>query len=68
MKKSKEDLQELWLFNFALESEDGEKLDYAKPYELMDVIISWAESNGCQIGGGFRPPKKGEFEGPFSYK
>ena len=54
--------EEVWLFNFALESEDGNKLERNKANDLMDVIIQWAEKNGCQIGGGYRAPTKGEFD------
>ena len=55
--------EQVWLFNFALESENGEPLERIKANDLMEFIIQWAEKNGCQVGGGYRAPKDGEFDG-----
>lgn len=55
--------EKVWLFNFALEDEKGKALERDKANDLMDFIIQWAEKNGCQVGGGYRAPKKGEFDG-----
>ena len=54
--------EEVWLFNFALEGEALGKIERKKAEELMEVIIEWAENNGCQVGGGYRAPRQGEFE------
>lgn len=43
-----------WLFDFGLEKVDGTTISVETAEELIDVIIAWAESNDCQIGGGYR--------------
>jgi hypothetical protein len=58
----KKNSEEVWLFKFALESENGEKLERKKTDELMDTIIAWAEKNNCQIGGGYRKPSNDEVD------
>lgn len=55
------DSQEAWLFKFCIETVSGEKLERAKAEALMEKILSWAEQNECQIGGGFRVPKEKDF-------
>jgi hypothetical protein len=59
----KNEFEKVWLFNFALESEDGKPLGRDKANDLMEYIIQWAEENDCQVGGGYRAPKDGEFDG-----
>lgn len=54
--------EDAWLFRFAIESENVTRLERRKAQQLMDCITEWAESNGCQIGGGYHAPKKGEFD------
>lgn len=46
------------IFNFGLESPDGNKIGIEKGSELLEMITLWAEKNNCQIGGGFYRPKK----------
>ena len=52
--------EKVWLFRFALESEDGEMVGQEVPEALLDYIVRWAEKRGCQIGGGYRHPSKDE--------
>lgn len=42
-----------WKFNFCLERGNGERLPEKKARKLMEIIISWAEENSCQVGGGY---------------
>ncbi|WP_420552293.1 hypothetical protein [Tenacibaculum aiptasiae] len=42
-----------WEFKFCLEKANGERLSEKKARELMEVIISWAEENSNQVGGGY---------------
>ena len=54
---SDEELQPVWLFRFALESETGVPISQSVAEELLDLIVRWAEENECQVGGGYRPPR-----------
>ena len=56
----KDDLQESWIFNFALEKSDGSKCERLISEDLMRKIINWVEEQDCQIGGGYRPPDENE--------
>ena len=56
------DTEEVWLFKLFLESDNGEELHFKNANELMDLIILWAEKNGCQIGGGYRKPNEKDLE------
>ncbi len=56
-------MEDCWLFSFALEKQNGKKLEESKAYELIELITSWSIENGLQIGGGYRAPKPGEFDG-----
>ncbi|WP_408029162.1 hypothetical protein [Tenacibaculum xiamenense] len=42
---------------FCLETEDEISIDEQKAYKLMSLIITWAEENHNQIGGGYHPIK-----------
>ena len=52
----------VWIFYFTLEREDGADLKRDVANRLFEKILEWAESNNCQIGGGYRVPKKEELE------
>jgi hypothetical protein len=54
--------EQLWIFRFALEREDGAPVERELPERLLGEIVRWAEANGCQIGGGYRPPSADEAE------
>ena len=56
-------MEDVWLFNFALEKRGGKKLVESKANELLDLITLWSEENGFQIGGGYRAQDPGEFDG-----
>lgn len=50
--------KEYWAFRFCMEAEDGSPVDRSKAEELLGVILDWVESQGLQIGGGYRAPVK----------
>ncbi len=54
------DKEVMWFFEFGLEKENGEPLERAYAEDLLKFVITWAEENGCQIGGGYRNPKESE--------
>jgi hypothetical protein len=56
-------LQPVWVFEFALEHERGERIPIATASELLEYILAWVEEHNLQMGGGFRPCSPEELAG-----
>ena len=50
----------LWIFNFAMEKEDGSEIEMELAEDLLDFINDWAEFGDYKISGEFFAPNKTE--------
>ena len=55
-------MSDVWMFRFVLEREDGRPMSSSVPEQLLEMIVSWAEEQGYQIGGGYGMPKESDWE------